>query len=68
MFGKDWEGYGRTWREERDRRDRKQEENLSRILAAVVDRDRNKVERIRQTGDLGGKKRQGPRRPGREQP
>lgn len=48
----------REKREDEDRRDKKQEKTLTRILATVVDKD--KRNRIRQTGDLGDRKRQGP--------
>lgn len=56
----------REKREDEDRRDKKQEKTLTRILAAVVDKDRR--DRIRQTGDLGDGKWQGPRRPRRDRP
>ena len=47
-------------REDEDKRDRRQERALTRILATVVDRERD---RTRQTGDLRDEKCQGPRRP-----
>ena len=53
-------------REDEDRRDRKQERILTRILAAVVDRDEKG--RNRQSGDLGDEKRQEPRRSRRDRP
>ena len=46
-------------REDEEKRERRQEKALTRILATVVDRDRD---RTRQTGDLRDEKRQGPRR------
>ena len=52
-------------REDEDKRDRRQEKALTRILATVVDRDRD---RARQTGDLRDEKRQGPRRPRKDRP
>lgn len=50
----------REKREEEDRRDR-QEKVLTRILAAVGERDNGR--RGRQSGNLGDKRQQGPRRP-----
>ena len=52
-------------REDEDKRDRRQERALTRILATVVDRERD---RTRQTGDMRDEKRQGPRRPRRNRP
>ena len=52
-------------REDEDRRDKGQEKVLTRILATTVDKGRC---RPRQPGDLRDKKRQGPRRPGRDKP
>ena len=51
----------REKREEEDRRDRRQEKVLTRILAAVGERDNGR--RGRQSGNLGDKRQQGPRRP-----
>lgn len=56
----------REKREDEDRRDQRQEKVLTRILAAVGERERR--DRTRQLGNLGDGKRQGPRRPGGDPP
>lgn len=56
----------REKREDEDRRNQRQEQVLTRILAAVGERERR--DRTRQLGNLGDRKRQGPRRPGGDPP
>lgn len=56
----------REKREDEDRRDQRQEKVLTRILAAVGERDRR--DRTRQIGNLGDRKRQEPRSPGGDRP
>lgn len=51
----------REKREDEDRKDRRQEKVLTRILAAVGERDNGR--RGRQSGNLEDKRQQGPRRP-----
>lgn len=55
--------------EDEERKERRQEKNLTRILAAVVVEGRCQgTGRLRQTGNLGDNRRQGPRRPRKDRP